>query len=100
MPAIIELGKGNPGKLVLIERGRRHESFTFRVSFTCYKVVFRFLTRQHVIPNNFLLIPGQFMQLIRKQEEILAIDSGDRENSAFAKAQEQGIRNRSVTAPG
>ncbi len=66
MPSVIELGRQNPGKVVFIERGRRHESFTFRVAFTCYKTMFRFLTRQKVIPNNFLVIPGPFVPMIRR----------------------------------
>jgi glycosyltransferase involved in cell wall biosynthesis len=66
IPSIIALGKENPEKLVLIERGRRQESLTFRVAFTCYKALFRFLTRQTVVPNNFLLIPGQFVPVLRR----------------------------------
>jgi polyisoprenyl-phosphate glycosyltransferase len=66
LPSIIELGRANEGKLVLIERGRRQESLTFRVSFTCYKLLFRFLTRQTVVPNNFLLIPGNFVPYLRR----------------------------------
>lgn len=66
LSSIIQLGADNPGKVVLIERGRRKESLTFRVAFTCYKALFRFLTRQQVIPNNFLLIPGRFVPYIRR----------------------------------
>jgi hypothetical protein len=64
--SIVAMGRENPGKVVLIERGRRKESLTFRVSFFCYKALFRFLTRQRVIPNNFLLIPGNFVPYIRR----------------------------------
>lgn len=66
LPSIIELGRENKGKLVLIERGRRQESLTFRVSFTFYKLLFRFLTRQSVVPNNFLLIPGNFVPFLQR----------------------------------
>ncbi len=66
IPSILELGRDNPGKLVLIERGRRAESLVFRTAFVCYKAMFRFLTRQTVIPNNFLLIPCQFVPKIRR----------------------------------
>jgi glycosyltransferase involved in cell wall biosynthesis len=66
IPSILALGRENPGKLVLIERGRRRESLAFRVSFVCYKVLYRFLTRQTVIPNNFLLIPGRYVPIIRR----------------------------------
>jgi glycosyltransferase involved in cell wall biosynthesis len=66
IPSIIALGRENPGKVVLIERGRRQESLTFKVAFFCYKTIFRFLTRQSVIPNNFLLIPGRYIPFIRR----------------------------------
>lgn len=66
IPSILALGRENPGKLVLIERGRRQESLTFKLAFTAYKTVFRFLTRQKVIPNNFMLIPCQYVPLIRR----------------------------------
>lgn len=65
IPSIVAMGRENPGKVVLIERGRRQESLTFKIAFTCYKAVFRFLTRQSIIPNNFLLIPAQYVPYIR-----------------------------------
>lgn len=64
--SVVALGRDNPGKVVLIERGARKESLVFRVAFRTYKVLFRFLTRQSVIPNNFLLIPGRFVPFIRR----------------------------------
>lgn len=66
IPSILALGSESPGRIVLIERGRRHESLAFRASFVCYKALFRFLTRQEVIPNNFLLIPGSYVESIRR----------------------------------
>ena len=66
IPSLVELGAENPGKVIYIERGRRKESLTFRVAFGCYKLLFRFLTRQTVIPNNFLWIPGQYVRFIRR----------------------------------
>ena len=66
LPSIIALGADNPGKLVLIERGRRQESLTFRVAFACYKLLFRYLTRQTIIPNNFLLIPGRYVPSVQR----------------------------------
>ena len=64
IPSILELGAANPGKVVLIERGRRAESLVFRVFFTAYKALFRALTRQRVVPNNFLLIPGAWVPVM------------------------------------
>jgi polyisoprenyl-phosphate glycosyltransferase len=64
--SIIKLGADNPGKLVLIERGQRKESLVFRIAFYFYKLLFRFLTGQHVIPNNFLLIPGRYVSAIQR----------------------------------
>jgi glycosyltransferase involved in cell wall biosynthesis len=64
--SIIAIGADNPGKVVLIERGRRRESLTFRVAFNCYKLLFRYLTRQIVIPNNFLLIPGRYIPVVQR----------------------------------
>ena len=66
IPSILELGKVNPHKVVLIERGERKESLIFRIAFHSYKILFRFLTRQAVIPNNFLLIPGEFVPYVRR----------------------------------
>jgi glycosyltransferase involved in cell wall biosynthesis len=66
IPSIIKLGTDNPGKLVLIERGQRKESLVFRVAFYFYKVLFRFLTGQRVIPNNFLLIPARYVPAIQR----------------------------------
>lgn len=65
-PSIIELGQRNPGKLVLIERGRRADSLTFKLSFFLYKLLFRALTQQRVMPNNFMLIPGRYVPAIRR----------------------------------
>jgi glycosyltransferase involved in cell wall biosynthesis len=66
LPSIIALGADNPGKLVLIERGRRLESLGFRVAFASYKLLFRYLTRQTIIPNNFLLIPGRYVPFVQR----------------------------------
>jgi polyisoprenyl-phosphate glycosyltransferase len=66
IPSIIKLGADNPGKVVLIERGRRKESLVFRVAFYFYKTLFRFLTSQRVIPNNFLLIPARYVGAIQR----------------------------------
>jgi hypothetical protein len=66
IPSILELGASNPEKLILIERGRRAESLAFKVFFAGYKVFFRMLTRQRVVPNNFMLIPGRFVPAIRR----------------------------------
>ena len=66
IPSIIKLGADNPGKLVLIERGQRQESLVFRLAFYFYKALFRFLTGQRVIPNNFLLIPARYVPAIQR----------------------------------
>jgi glycosyltransferase involved in cell wall biosynthesis len=65
IPSIIEMGAQNAGKVVLIERGRRRESALFKVYFAVYKLLFRFFTRQSIIPNNFLLIPGGLVPAIQ-----------------------------------
>ena len=66
IPSVLDLGAKNPGKIVLIERGRRTESVLFKLLFACYKMLFRFLTRQTVVPNNFLLIPGLLVPVIQR----------------------------------
>jgi len=66
VPSILELGRAHPGKLVLIERGRRSESLLFKFLFFVYKAMFRFLTRRNTIPNNFMLIPGHCVPAIRR----------------------------------
>src|SRR5262249_6898948 len=65
IPSIIEMGAQNPGKVVLIERGRRKESPLFKLFFASYKTLFRFFARQTVVPNNFLLIPGALVPAIQ-----------------------------------
>jgi polyisoprenyl-phosphate glycosyltransferase len=65
VPSVIALAAANPGKAVLIERGRRRESLTFKLMFGGYKTIFRFLTRQTVVPNNFLVIPGALVPSIQ-----------------------------------
>lgn len=64
--SVIALGAENPGKVVLIERGRRKESLRFRVFFAVYKLLFRFLSGKRVVPNNFMLIPGKLVPAIRR----------------------------------
>jgi hypothetical protein len=66
IPSVLDLGARNSGKVVLIERGRRTESLRFKVLFASYKTLFRMLTRQSVVPNNFMLIPGRFVPAIRR----------------------------------
>jgi glycosyltransferase involved in cell wall biosynthesis len=66
IPSIIALSAENPGKLVLIERGQRSESLMFKIAFSCYKLLFRYLTRQKVIPNNFMLVPGRYVPVVQK----------------------------------
>jgi len=66
IPSILQLGASNPGKMVLIERGRRSESIRFKFLFGGYKMLFRLLTRQQVVPNNFMLIPGKCVPIIRR----------------------------------
>ncbi|HET9555027.1 MAG TPA: glycosyltransferase [Anaeromyxobacteraceae bacterium] len=66
IPAVLELGRRNPGKLVLIERGRRAESLAFKLFFAVYKAVFRFLTQKAVVPNNFMLIPGALVPAMQR----------------------------------
>ena len=61
IPRVIELGCANPGRVILIERGRRSESLGFRVLFSGYKALFRFMTGKDVVPNNFLLLPGSLV---------------------------------------
>jgi polyisoprenyl-phosphate glycosyltransferase len=66
VPSILQIGAENPGKMVLIERGRRTESLRFKFFFTGYKILFRMLTRQLVVPNNFMLIPGEYVEVVRR----------------------------------
>jgi glycosyltransferase involved in cell wall biosynthesis len=65
VPSVIALAAANPGKAVLIERGRRKESLKFKVMFTGYKMIFRSLTRQTVVPNNFMVLPGRLVPSIQ-----------------------------------
>lgn len=66
IPSILELARHHPRQMVLIERGRRTESWLFKFLFGVYKATFRFLTGKNVIPNNFMLVPGEFVDAIRR----------------------------------
>src|SRR3954469_11863889 len=66
IPSVLEVGKQEPGRLVLIERGRRRESLRFKLFFHAYKTLFRFLTGKQVIPNNFMVIPGHLVPAIQR----------------------------------
>jgi len=66
MPSILEMGRRNPGKAVLIERGRRRESLLFKLFFATYKLIFRYFTRQTVVPNNFMLLPGALVPVVQR----------------------------------
>ena len=66
IPRVIELGCANPGRVILIERGRRSESLGFRVLFSGYKALFRFMTGKDVVPNNFLLLPGSLVGPVQR----------------------------------
>jgi hypothetical protein len=64
--SIIELGARAPGKVVLIERGSRREPLLFKLFFASYKLLFRFFTRQTVVPNNFMLLPGGLVPVVQR----------------------------------
>jgi polyisoprenyl-phosphate glycosyltransferase len=65
LPSIINMGAENPGKVVLIERNKRTEGLVFKICLGTYKVLFRFLTGNKIIPNNFMLIPAQFIPALQ-----------------------------------
>lgn len=66
IPSIIAEGARADGSVVLIERGSRTESLRFKLFFSLYKAMFRFLTRRRVVPNNFMLIPGRYLPSFRR----------------------------------
>jgi polyisoprenyl-phosphate glycosyltransferase len=66
IPSILQIGANSAGSMVLIERGRRTESLRFKFFFAGYKLLFRMLTRQRVVPNNFMLLPGKYVQVVRQ----------------------------------
>lgn len=63
VPSVIAMASAE--NAVLIERGRRKESLLFKLMFSGYKAIFRFLTRQTVVPNNFMVIPGRLVPAIQ-----------------------------------
>lgn len=64
--SIIELGRQHPDKVVFIERGRRSDSASFKVFFFLYRLLFRILTDRKVVANNYMLIPGRYVETIRR----------------------------------
>jgi hypothetical protein len=65
IPSIVKMGEENPGKAVFIERRRRAEGIVFQVCFSIYKLMFRYLSGKNVIPNNFMLLPGRFVDAVK-----------------------------------
>jgi len=43
IPSILDLGLQNPGKVVLIERGQRAESLTFKIFFASWRIAYSLL---------------------------------------------------------
>ena len=60
----------NPGKIILAHRGSRTEPFLFRVFYTFYKFLFRFLTGKKIAYGNFMLIPASVLNILVYHNEI------------------------------
>lgn len=71
-PSIIDLGRRHPEKIVLIERGWRSDSTAFKTFFFFYRFLFRVLTGRRVVPNNYMLIPGCYVEMIRRSPLVAA----------------------------
>lgn len=53
-----------PGDVIVAQRRKRIESIRFKALYRSYRVIFFFLTGQHLDFGNFSLIPGQHLQRI------------------------------------
>jgi glycosyltransferase involved in cell wall biosynthesis len=59
-----------PGKIVFAQRKKRTESFTFKLFYVIYKMVFKFLTGNIITFGNFSLVPASKVKKLANVSEL------------------------------
>lgn len=67
---LLAKAKEVPGKIVFAQRKKRTESFTFRLFYVIYKMVFKFLTGNVITFGNFSLVPASKVKKLANVSEL------------------------------
>lgn len=67
---LLAKSKEVPGKIVFAQRKKRTESFTFRLFYVIYKMVFKFLTGNVITFGNFSLVPASKVKKLANVSEL------------------------------
>lgn len=65
--AIIDMIQMDPSEIILVERGKRRESFVFKMGYFFYKLVFKFLTGKRISFGNFSMFSNDVLESISNQ---------------------------------
>lgn len=68
--ALLQRSIQEPGKIIFAHRGARAESFSFRLFYFFYKILFRFLTGKKIAYGNFMVIPKGILDTLVYHNEI------------------------------
>lgn len=68
--ALLSASAQHPGKIVFAHRSSRTEPFLFRLFYSFYKFLFRFLTGKKIAYGNFMLLPGAVLNTLVYHNEI------------------------------
>jgi glycosyltransferase involved in cell wall biosynthesis len=67
---LLAKAKEVPGKIVFAQRKKRTESFTFKLFYVIYKMVFKFLTGNIITFGNFSLVPASKVKKLANVSEL------------------------------
>ncbi|MDA0335145.1 MAG: glycosyltransferase [bacterium] len=65
IPQLLQLSEENREMVVFTERGRRHDGLHVRVLYRLFRGFFTVLTGSRIMPNNFMVVPGKYVEAIR-----------------------------------
>jgi glycosyltransferase involved in cell wall biosynthesis len=65
---IIEMIQMEPSEIILVERGKRQESFGFKMGYFFYKLVFNLLTGKRISFGNFSMFSNDVLESIANQK--------------------------------
>lgn len=65
--AIIDMIQMDPSEIILVERGKRRESFGFKIGYLFYKIIFKFFTGNRISFGNFSMFSNDVLESISNQ---------------------------------
>lgn len=65
IPEFMELAEQQPSHVLFTERGRRHDRIMVRVLYRAFRALFKWLTNARVMPNNYMILPGRYLNAVR-----------------------------------